>query len=206
MTGVLYWLTRTTLGCLALATALSGCGGGGGDAPPAPVRSRVDAVAAAPDKDSKLDAFCEVRSPAGSARTLTWPELEGEAPTTGDGWTWVSLWATWCGPCIEEVPLMRGWEERLAAEGSPVSVQHVSVDATADDLANYRGKHADAPTGPRVADQAAVTPWLTGLGLDEGAAIPIHLFVDPSQKIRCIRVGAVSAPDYSTVKKIVGQR
>ena len=205
MTRVLTWLTRANAVCLALATALAGCGGGGGDAPPAPTRSRVDAVAAAPDRDTKLDAFCEVRAPAAEARTLTWPEMDGTAPVTGEGWTWVSLWATWCGPCIEEVPLMRGWEEKLAGEGLVVAVQHVSVDASADDLAAYRNRHADAPTGPRVADQASVTPWLTGLGLDEGAAIPIHLFVDPQQKVRCIRVGAVSAPDYPTVKKIVGQ-
>jgi len=161
-------------------------------------------VVVEPDKGTKLDAFCEVRSDAADAKTLSWPEMDGEAPATGDAWTWVSLWATWCGPCIEEVPLMRGWEEKLAAEGIAVSVEHVSVDASADDLSTYRAKHTDAPTGPRVADQATVTPWLTELGLDEGAAIPIHLFVDPGQKIRCIRVGAVSAPDYATVKKIVG--
>ena len=203
MTRVPSWLTRATLGCAMLALAAPACGGGG-DAPPPPTRSRVDAVAAQPDKDNKLDAFCEVRSDAAGARTLGWPQMDGEVPASGDGWTWVSLWATWCGPCIEEVPLMRSWEEKLAADGLPVAVQHVSVDAAAEDLSAYRDKHADAPTGPRVTDQAAVAPWLTDLGLDEGAAIPIHLFVDPDQKIRCIRVGAVSAPDYTTVKKIVG--
>ncbi len=195
---------RTAL-ILALLGGLAsaGCGDGGADAPPAPVRSRVDAVVAAPDDGPKLEAFCEVVARGGSAQTLTWPEMDGEAPATGDGWTWVSLWATWCGPCIEEVPLMRGWEERLRGEGLPVTVEHVSVDASAGDLATYRGKHADAPVGPRVADQATVGPWLTTLGLDEGAAIPIHLFVDPDRRVRCIRVGAVTAPDYAVVKGIL---
>ena len=191
---------RTPALLLALGGLLAaGCGGGGTDAPPAPTRSRVDAVAATPDKGPKLDAFCEVLAAEGAGQTLTWPELDGEAPAAGEGWTWVSLWATWCGPCIEEVPLMRSWEEKLAGEGLPVAVEHVSVDAAAEERATYRGKHPDAPTGPRVADQAAVGPWLSTLGLDEGAAIPIHLFVDPGQRVRCIRVGAVSAPDYTTV-------
>ena len=193
----------------ALLVVLTGfsfaaCGGGDPGAPPAPARSRVDAVAAAPDKRPKLDAFCEVLAADGAGQTLSWPELDGAAPAAADGWTWVSLWATWCGPCIEEVPLMRSWEEKLRGEGLPVAVEHVSVDASAEDLTTFRGKHPDAPTGPRVADQAAVAPWLTALGLDEGAAIPIHLFVDPGQRVRCIRVGAVSAPDYPTVKRIVG--
>ncbi|MDP7112366.1 MAG: hypothetical protein QGH45_10390 [Myxococcota bacterium] len=197
-------LRPPTLLVLLGGLVASGCGGGDPGAPPAPTRSRVDAVAATPEQGPKLDAFCEVLAADGGGLTLSWPELDGEAPAAADGWTWVSLWATWCGPCVEEVPLMRSWEEKLRGAGLPVAVEHVSVDASAEDLATYRGKHPDAPTGPRVADQAAVAPWLTTLGLDEGAAIPIHLFVDPTQRVRCIRVGAVSASDYATVKRIVG--
>lgn len=99
--------------------------------------------------------------------------------------------------------MMRRWEEKLAGEGVEFAIRHVSVDASAEDLSAYRAKHADAPSGPRVVDQAAVGPWLTSLGLDEGAAIPIHLFVNPDQKIRCVRVGAVSEHDYRTVKQIL---
>ena len=43
----------------------------------------------------------------------------------------------------------------------------------------------------------------TDLGLDRGAAIPIHVFVDPQQRVRCVRVGAVSEPDYKTVEHLL---
>jgi thiol-disulfide isomerase/thioredoxin len=162
----------------------------------------VAVVADNEDPRKKIDAFCELTATPASAKPIDWPELEGATPDA-DGWAWYSLWATWCGPCLEEMPLMKRWEEKLAGEGSPVSVQHISVDATAEDLADFRARNTDSPGGPRVVDQATVDPWLQTFGLGANAAIPIHLFVDPDDKVRCIRVGAVSEADYRTVKAIL---
>ena len=186
------------LGLLAL-----GCGGGSGGETPAPSRSRVDVVVAAEDSGPDLDAFCEVVYPAGHGRAVTWPDLEGEAHPDVEGWTWTSLWATWCVPCLEEMPRMDRFEKKLRDKGHLVTVQHVSVDAVAGDLTKYRAAHPEAPGGPRVADQAAVDPWLTEQGLDAGASIPIHIFADAEDRIRCIRMGAVSEHDYAAVEKIV---
>jgi len=180
------------------------CDGQQSAAPPA-TRSRVDAVLATGQQGQSMDAFCEVSSPAGSAKRVSWPQLDGAMPAAGGGWTWDSLWATWCAPCLAEMPLLEKWEKSLNDEGLAISLRHVSVDAGAQDLARFRAQHADAPKGPRVADQAAVAPWLVGLGLDEGAAIPIHLFSDPQGRLRCVRVGAVSEPDYATVERMLRQ-
>lgn len=188
---------------LVLGVLVTGCPGGGGETPPAPSRSRVDVVLTEPDEGPSLEAFCEVVEPPGQGRKLTWPVLDGEAHPDVAGWTWTSLWATWCVPCLEEMPRMDRFESRLREKGYPVTVQHVSVDATADDLARFRREHPEAPACPRVADQATVDPWLTEQGLDAGASIPIHIFADPQDRIRCIRMGAVSEHDYAAVEKIV---
>ena len=183
----------------ALLLISTGTACDGAPSPPPPPRSRVAAVAAPAGPQVKLDAFCELQASADTATTLSWPELDGAAPPMAGRWSWVSLWATWCLPCIAELPLMKSWEQKLAAEGLPVAITHISVDARAEDLDKFRSANATAPKGPRVADQASVEPWLGSLGLDAGAAIPIHLFVDPDKKIRCVRVGAVSEADYRAV-------
>ena len=193
---------RGLLGWMALGVLAAGCGGGGGETP-APSRSRVDVVLTEADQGPDLEAFCEVVVPAGQNRTLAWPELDGAAHPDVDGWTWTSLWATWCVPCLEEMPRMERFVEKLHGEGLDVTVQHVSVDATAEDLERYRKEHPGTPDGPRIMDQAAVDPWLTEQGLDAGASIPIHIFIDPEDRIRCIRMGAVSEHDYAAVKKII---
>jgi thiol-disulfide isomerase/thioredoxin len=163
----------------------------------------VDVVLTEPDQGPNLEAFCEVVVAPGQGRALTWPELVGEPHPDVEGWTWTSLWATWCVPCLEEMPRMDRFEKKLNDKGHAVTVQHVSVDATAGDLDRYRKEHPEAPPGPRVADQASVDPWLTEQGLDAGASIPIHIFADPQNRIRCIRMGAVSEHDYAAVEKIV---
>ncbi len=196
-------MTRLSALCLLFCGPLVACDGAGAPAPP-PSRSRVDAVLAPAGSGVSLDAFCEVQGRGGSATKMSWPELDGEVPGTSGVWTWVSLWATWCQPCLAELPMMKRWEERLQGVGHAVIVRHVSVDANAEDLASFRSSYTDPPGGPRVADQASVEPWLGSLGLDAGAAIPIHLFVDPQQRIRCVRVGAVSEPDYAAVEAILG--
>jgi thiol-disulfide isomerase/thioredoxin len=49
----------------------------------------------------------------------------------GDGLTVVSMWATWCGPCKKELPML----EELAGEG--VSVVGVNVGDSPDAVADF---------------------------------------------------------------------
>lgn len=166
-----------------------------------PTRGRVEVVAV--DQGAALDAFCEVRPAVEEAPFLSLPPMDGPAPARGPSWTWVSLWATWCGPCLEELPLLRSWQVELSTPARPLDLLFVSVDADAASLARARAGNAALPPGPRVQDPAQVEPWLGSMGLEGGASIPIHLLVDPRGKVRCIRVGAVSAPDRTAVAALL---
>jgi thiol-disulfide isomerase/thioredoxin len=172
-----------------------------GEPPAAPARGRVEVVPV--DRGAAVDAFCEVRPAQQEAPFLSFPPLDLPAPALGAGWTWVSLWATWCGPCIEELPLLRAWQADLSNPVRSLDLLFLSVDADAAVLARARGANGALPAGPRVLDPAAVEPWLAAMGLDGGASIPIHLLVDPRGKVRCIRVGAVSAPDRTAVAALL---
>src|SRR5690606_1348408 len=107
---------------LALVGPALGAGGGcDGDAkggPPAS-RSRVEAVQA--DAPAKVDpkAFCETWHEPDSAPVLTLPPLREPAPakTAAGHSRWINVWATWCKPCIEELPRLARWREALAGKG-----------------------------------------------------------------------------------------
>jgi thiol-disulfide isomerase/thioredoxin len=172
---------------------------------PAPAPSRVVSVAAT-DEPSLARGFCDVHPTGAEAPAFSLPPLDGGPMSDDPGWTWVSFWATWCAPCIAEMPLMRQWMERLGQEGQPVALRYVSVDASAEDLARFRATHKGAPDGHRLARQESLAAWLPTLGLDPAGSVPLHVFVDPENRVRCARQGAISSSDYGAIKAVLKGR
>lgn len=167
-------------------------------------KSRVNAVQATKAKAEDPADFCDVYKGAEEAVAFDYPSMEGTPPKVKEGWTWVNIWATWCVPCLEEMPRLAKWEEELEDEGLG-NVVFISADNTAEILTNFAEKHPDLPgvTGPRLDDFKNLTPWLETYGLGN-AALPVHIFVDPANKVRCVRAGGVSDNDRATVEGILG--
>jgi len=177
---------------------LAACGQATTTAPPP---SRVDAVVAPPRGQADLDAFCEVHPDPETAPTFVWPPLDGAAPPMTGGWTWVNVWATWCGPCVEELPRISQWPEKLAAQGAPVTLRLLSADDSPGPVLGFQKSHAWAPPTLRVGEGADLPTWAGSMGLPE--VLPLHLFVDPQGKLRCGRSGALSNQDQDTVRRLI---
>lgn len=167
-----------------------------------PPPSRVAAVTAAPVTPADVEAFCDVQHDAASAPLFTWPDLEGEVPAQR-GARWIVAWATWCGPCISETPMIVGWQDKLRSHGIVSDVVFFSVDAEKAALDRFYTKEKDFPRGPRIRDAEQLAPWLESLGLDAGAAIPLHVMLDAEGKTRCVRAGALSESDYAVVRALL---
>ncbi len=187
---------------LACAGLLTGCESE--PVKPSKRTERFEAVPAAAVKDDAVDAFCDTHDESDMAPTFTWPALDGAVPTM-NGWTWVNTWATWCAPCVAEMPMLERWKETLAKQGVEFNLAFFSVDAKAADVQRWATSHPTITLGPRIADFGLLAAWLPTVGLNANASIPIHFFVDDHSKIRCTRMGAISEPDLAVVKQILSK-
>jgi thiol-disulfide isomerase/thioredoxin len=170
----------------------------------APTR-RFDAVMVDPSQVTPPEEFCETWSTADVAKPFPVPALaSGELPAS-TRWRWVNVWATWCGPCVAEMPRLVEWTAKLQKD-VPVDLVFLSVDAAQPEVDRFYAKEAQKglPPSVRIADVAALPSWLAALGLDASTAIPIHLFVDSEGRTRCIRTGAIGEGDFAAVKRVLG--
>jgi thiol-disulfide isomerase/thioredoxin len=181
----------------------------GGDPQPAQAPpSRVAAVTAPAPQETPAETpleWCDRFPATEGAAAFEWPKLDGaEPPARGEGWTWINAWATWCKPCIEEMPRLAEWEGKLQDEVEAGEVHFLSLDATAEVVSKFQKAHPDLPTGVRIADASLMNDWVTSLGLEaSAAALPIHIFLDAEGRTRCVYMGGVEASDYATVKAVL---
>jgi thiol-disulfide isomerase/thioredoxin len=168
---------------------------------PAP-SGRVVAVSA--KDESSTSELCDVLRSAESAPTFSYPPLDSAAPAATGGWRWLNLWASWCAPCVEELPLIHKMQRALASGGQKIDLLLLSVDSEASAMATFQSSHQEAKGSLRLRDLSTLEAFLTGVGLDAGATLPVHLFVDPAGKVRCARTGAIKESDLPALKKLLG--
>jgi thiol-disulfide isomerase/thioredoxin len=162
---------------------------------------RVDAVHTRTSKKTWSDV-CDVAPTAPSA--LKWPQLTGELPgSEGARYRWVNVWASWCKPCIEELPLLThtfsSWRER----GQTVALTLLSVDADANSAEKFLAGRPGLPASARLQDASAAPGWLTELGLVAGTSIPVHLILDAQDKLLCVRAGSLAQRDLEHFQKLL---
>jgi hypothetical protein len=119
------------------------------------------------------------------------------------GWRWVNLWATWCRPCTEEMPLLGRWRDTLVKDGIDLSLELWSIDEDEAALKQWLSEKPMPGAVRWLKDEASLAPTLESFGIDKNSAIPIHLFVDAADRIRCVRVGAVHEGDFGAIKTIL---
>ena len=161
-------LHASMVAALATAAALWAAppsyGAPAGDAAPAPSRTRCTAPAtlqAAPDFE-RQDL---------EGRRLRLRDYRGKVVL-------LSFWATWCAPCLEELPTFSRWQR----ERGPAGLQVVGISMDDDAGAAARAVHKFAlPYPVAMGDEALGTLYGGVLGL------PFALIVDRNGRIvaRC---------------------
>jgi thiol-disulfide isomerase/thioredoxin len=192
-------MDRLSLVALSLALALPACKPRKEAPAEAPsVRDRFNAVEAKPADRAKAVAMCDRHFPGDDAPVFEWPGLSTPAPARTNGWRWVNVWATWCAPCIEELPQLVLWQKQLSQAGIAIDLTLLSLDESDDVITKFRSKTPGLPATLRIADPDAATPWFKKLGIPE-ASLPVQIFVDPGNRIRCVRASALGEDDYDAI-------
>jgi thiol-disulfide isomerase/thioredoxin len=172
-------------------------------ADPQPPPERVNAVRAPPAPEKVgIAELCDV---AGETREFSWPSLAGADPGPARGWRWINLWAPWCAPCVEEIPLLRTFERDLARAGTPIELVFLSVDESDEEVEAFRARHPELPPGPRLSRPELLGSFSAAVGLGEDAPIPLHVFVDPAGLVRCARAGTIGHDDYAAIAALLGR-
>ncbi len=175
---------------------------GCGDA--SPVASRVEAVAAKAPAASTAE-LCDAVPKRDPAPTFAFPSaLEGTPPSV-KGPLWINVWATWCPPCVDELPIVRKLEATLAKQGSPAKLSLLSVDTSSEAVTQFAAAHPEVKGTLRLQDDKQLEPWLLSIGLDRGATLPAHVFVQADGTIACVRTGSIKETDLPAIATLLNR-
>ena len=118
---------------------------------------------------------------------FTLPDIDGEMHRLSDHrgkWVVINFWATWCGPCMVEIPeLMRFHERHKDDDAIVIGVNFEQIET--DDLAKFIDEMAINYLVVRAGD-APILPFEPLKGL------PSTFFVDPDGAYVASHVGPVT--------------
>lgn len=119
--------------------------------------------------------------------------------------SWVNLWAGYCIPCKEEIPLLIQWKDKLQKEGAPLDLYFVSIDD--DDRLSKRFMDAQPKDGLKssfhLPEGKSRAQFLTELGLKATPDLPVHVLLDKDGAVTCVIEGAITENDFDKVREIV---
>jgi cytochrome c biogenesis protein CcmG, thiol:disulfide interchange protein DsbE len=102
----------------------------------------------------------------------------------------LNFWATWCPPCIEEMPSLVGLQKKI--QGTGVTILAVSVDDDADDYQKFLKDHSIDFLTVREAGQRTDTGVIAPVSSRYGTyKVPETYIIDRNGIIRRKFIGAV---------------
>jgi thiol-disulfide isomerase/thioredoxin len=116
---------------------------------------------------------------------IKYPALERLLTQPTDTVLVVNFWATWCSPCVEQLPYFEQLKVNHAAD--KVKVILVNLDGIGQltkKVQPFIAKTGLKSPGIVLLDEPNHTSWIGKVSADWSGAIPFTLIIDPSRKQR----------------------
>ena len=138
---------------------------------------------------ARAEMNTRIDATAGAIYTAQFAEADGKEHRLGE-WQHkllvINFWATWCGPCKEEMPILARLQEKYAANN--VQIVGIAVDSRVN-VSNFAKKfHAGYPLLP---DEAGAIEFSKRLGNRLGL-LPFTVVLKPGGEPVFTRLGVVT--------------
>ena len=131
--------------------------------------------------------------PSARLEAISLPNVIGEQQN-GDQWLGkvviVNHWASWCPPCVEEIPLLIDFHENYKSEG----VQLVGIAHDTAEAARIFGDQIGI-NYPSLVVSAGGTELMLSQGNQQGSALPFTAFFDRSGELASVKLGILKLDD-----------
>ena len=135
-------------------------------------------------------------SPAESLASTRFTDLQAKPRLLSEWrgkWVVANFWATWCAPCLEEIPLLMAARRRRAGKGLEIVGIAIDQDAKVEQFAAKM--QIDYPilvAGPDGLD------LIRALGNRSGG-LPFTVFLDPAGRIAQNKLGGLRQPELDNI-------
>lgn len=127
-----------------------------------------------------------IGQPAPSLRFVDIQQREHRLDALRGQWVLINFWASWCAPCMDELPLLVEAQARYAARGLQILGPALDdASAIAPIVQRFRINY------PVMADFVAADAAMQALGNTRGA-LPYTVLVDPQGRVAEVVLGGMS--------------
>ena len=155
-----------------------------------------EATPAAPKPGKSATTPDDVTVSRGAVYSAKFPDLQGNMQALGQ---WdnkllaVNFWATWCGPCKEEMPILTKLQAKFGAQGLQI------VGIAADSAENVVNFAAGSKVGyPLLIDEAGAIEFSKRLGNRLGL-LPHTVLFNTGGEVVYNRLGVITEAEMSVI-------